>query len=65
MNRRMTPLMGWTSWNCFRTDIDEAKLLEQTKLLKDTGLADHGYFFLNIDDGYRGKYPLSGNLFKS
>ena len=23
---RKTPIMGWASWNCFRTDITEEKL---------------------------------------
>ena len=62
MERRMTPIMGWTSWNCFRTDIDEEKILNEARLLKESGLAAHGYEFFNIDDGYFGGRGKNGRL---
>ena len=34
---RMTPIMGWASWNCFRTDINEEKLKAQADALMETG----------------------------
>lgn len=47
-----TPLMGWASWNCFQHDINEAKIKAQADALVSTGLAEVGYKYLNIDDGF-------------
>ncbi len=60
--RRNTPLMGWASWNCFRTDISERKMKEQADALVATGLADCGYSYLNMDDGFFGGRDEKGRL---
>ena len=62
MTRRLTPLMGWASWNCFRTHISEAVIRAQADALVATGLADCGYTYLNIDDGYFGGRAADGTL---
>lgn len=49
---RKTPLMGWASWNCFRTDISEEILRKQADMLVSSGLAEKGYEYFNIDDGF-------------
>lgn len=54
MEKRKTPLMGWASWNCYKTDINEDKLKAQADALVETGLAECGYTYLNIDDGFFG-----------
>ena len=46
----LTPPMGWSSWNTFRNHIDENLIIETAKALKDSGLIDAGYIYLNIDD---------------
>ncbi|MBQ4603503.1 MAG: alpha-galactosidase [Clostridia bacterium] len=46
----LTPPMGWSSWNTFRNKINEDLIYETGKALKDSGLADCGYVYLNIDD---------------
>ena len=46
----LTPPMGWSSWNLFRNKINENLIYETAKALKDTGLADCGYKYVNIDD---------------
>lgn len=46
----LTPPMGWSSWNTFRNKINEDLIYETGKALKDSGLADCGYIYLNIDD---------------
>lgn len=47
-----TPLMGWSSWNTFRNNID-AKLIEDTAAaMKSTGLLDAGYRYVNLDDNW-------------
>jgi hypothetical protein len=50
--RAATPPMGWNSWNAFRTDVDEAKVMGTAKVLVDSGLRDLGYRYVNIDDGW-------------
>ncbi|GEM_PF-135797 len=47
-----TPPMGWNSWNAFRTEVDEAKVLGAARTLVDSGLATLGYRHVNIDDGW-------------
>jgi len=47
-----TPPMGWSSWNAFGTDIDEAKVLGSAQRIVDSGLAASGYRYINIDDGW-------------
>lgn len=52
--RRKTPVMGWASWNAFRTNISQETLERQADALVRTGLADCGYRYLNMDDGFFG-----------
>lgn len=59
---RKTPIMGWSSWNAFRVDINEEKMKEQAKRLVDSGLADYGYEYFNIDDGFFGGRSPEGKL---
>ncbi|MBO5461424.1 MAG: alpha-galactosidase [Ruminococcus sp.] len=59
---RKTPLMGWASWNCFRTDISEERIKEQAKALVDTGLAGYGYTYFNLDDGFFGGRGEDGKI---
>lgn len=59
---RKTPLMGWASWNCFRTNISEEILKKQADALVATGLAEHGYEYFNIDDGFFGGRNEEGKV---
>ena len=47
-----TPPMGWNSWNAFRTEVDEAKVMGAAEALVDDGLAKLGYVYVNLDDGW-------------
>ena len=46
----LTPPMGWSSWNCFRNKINENVILDIAKAVKESGLAEAGYVYVNIDD---------------
>ena len=46
----LTPPMGWSSWNTFRNKIDEDLILNVARAMKESGLVDAGYTYLNIDD---------------
>ncbi|USX25341.1 NPCBM/NEW2 domain-containing protein [Oxalobacteraceae bacterium OTU3CINTB1] len=67
-----TPPMGWNSWNAFRTEVDEDKVLGAARVLVDSGLADLGYRHVNIDDGWwlkrrqsDGRMQIRTNIFPS
>lgn len=49
---RKTPVMGWSSWNTFRNEIDEDLILETAAAMKEKGLADAGYGYINLDDNW-------------
>lgn len=54
----LTPPMGWSSWNCFGKEIKREKILAIAKAIADSGLSQHGWSYINIDDGWQG--PRSG-----
>ena len=47
-----TPPMGWNSWNCWGLSVSQEKVIASAQALIDKGLADHGYCYINIDDGW-------------
>lgn len=57
-----TPIMGWSSWNNFRANIDEGLIKSQADFMVSTGMKDSGYTFVNIDDGFWGGRDESGNI---
>ena len=57
-----TPAMGWSSWNQFRCDIDEAMLREVARSLVSTGLRDAGYRYLNVDDCWQTHRTSDGHI---
>jgi alpha-galactosidase len=50
-----TPPMGWNSWNTFKKNINEQLFIETANVLISSGLADAGYVYVNIDDGWSGE----------
>ena len=55
----VAPPMGWTSWNALRCDITDANIRETARLLDSLGLADYGWSFVNLDDGWQ-RRPMKG-----
>ncbi len=45
-----TPPMGWSSWNTFRNRIDEDLIYDTAVAMKEKGLLDAGYRYVNLDD---------------
>ncbi len=45
-----TPPMGWSSWNTFRNRINEKLILDTAKAMRDNGLVEAGYKYINLDD---------------
>ena len=50
----LTPPMGWSSWNCFGKEITREKILAIAKAMSESGLSQHGWTYINIDDGWQG-----------
>ena len=46
----LTPAMGWSSWNAFGGAVSDEKMRAAADALVTTGLADHGYAYVNVDD---------------
>lgn len=45
-----TPPMGWNSWNCFGTRINEAIIRQIADAMVSSGMKDAGYEYVVIDD---------------
>lgn len=45
-----TPPMGWSSWNSFHEKINEDIIRQTAKAMRDSGLLEAGYQYLNLDD---------------
>ncbi|MEG0387283.1 MAG: glycoside hydrolase family 27 protein, partial [Niameybacter sp.] len=60
--KRLTPIMGWASWNHYHIDINEALFKRQIDALVETGLAEVGYTYFNIDDGFFGGRDENGYI---
>lgn len=56
------PIMGWSSWNTYRVDINEALIKRQADAMVSQGLDKAGYRFINIDDGFFGYRDDKGVL---
>ncbi|MBS7566377.1 putative Ig domain-containing protein [Mucilaginibacter sp. Bleaf8] len=48
----LTPPMGWNSWNCWGLSVTTDKVKSSAQALIDKGLIDHGWSYINIDDGW-------------
>ena len=50
----LTPPMGWNSWNCWGMAVDADKVKKAADFMVSTGLINHGWTYINIDDGWQG-----------
>jgi alpha-galactosidase len=48
----LTPPMGWSTWYMAYTGISQEMIEEQADAMVSTGLINHGYSYVNIDDGW-------------
>jgi alpha-galactosidase len=51
----LTPPMGWNSWNCWGSRVDAEKVLAAARAMAASGLGEHGWTYINIDDAWQGK----------
>ncbi|NOZ62764.1 MAG: alpha-galactosidase [Calditrichaeota bacterium] len=50
----LTPPMGWNSWNCWGPTVSQEKVVSSARAMAKKGLINHGWTYINIDDGWQG-----------
>jgi alpha-galactosidase len=58
----LTPPLGWNSWNCFAEKVDAAKIRMATDAMVSSGLIEHGWAYINIDDTWQAGRDPAGNI---
>jgi alpha-galactosidase len=56
----LTPPLGWNSWNIWAREIDDAKMRAAADGMIKSGLAAHGYQYVNLDDTWEGERDANG-----
>lgn len=57
------PPMGWSSWNSFSNTVDAQIIMDQAKAMVSKGIAEAGYQYVNIDEGWwLGERDAEGNI---
>lgn len=49
----LTPPMGWSAWNAWRCQITDGVIRDTARSFVEKGLADHGWTYVNLDDGWQ------------
>ena len=50
----LTPPLGWNSWNCWGNKVSQDMVMQSGRAMVESGLADYGWSYINIDDGWQG-----------
>jgi alpha-galactosidase len=58
----LTPPMGWNSWNCFACDVNEANVRAAADAMVASGLINHGWTYINIDDCWEAGRDADGKV---
>ncbi len=58
----LTPPMGWNSWNVWGLNVDDAKVRAAADYLVSSGLAAHGYQYINVDDAWEADRGPDGEI---
>lgn len=58
----LTPPLGWNSWNVWATAVDDDKIRAAADWMVKSGLAAHGFQYVNIDDCWEGERDANGEI---
>lgn len=58
----LTPPMGWNSWNVWGTEVNASHVRNAADAMIRSGLADHGYQYINVDDAWEGERDSEGRI---
>lgn len=51
----LTPPMGWNSWNIYAEEVTQELVVANARAMAISGLMDHGWSYINIDDVWQDK----------
>ncbi len=51
----LTPPLGWNSWNIWGGGVTQEKVHAAAQALVASGLREHGWTYINLDDGWQGR----------
>lgn len=57
-----TPPLGWNSWNVWAGAVDDAKVRAAADAMVKSGLAAHGFQYINIDDCWEAGRDADGKI---
>jgi alpha-galactosidase len=58
----LTPPLGWNSWNVWAGAVDAEKVRAAIDAIVSSGLAAHGFQYVNIDDTWEGQRDANGEI---
>lgn len=61
----LTPPMGWNSWNVYGNKVTQALVSANINAMAGSGLIDHGWSYINIDDAWQGKRGAEFNAIQA
>ena len=54
--------MGWNCWNCWAHTVNDKRIRQAADAMIRSGLAAHGYQYVNIDDTWPGRRDRDGEI---
>ena len=51
----LTPPIGWNGWNSWAKSIDKEKVIASANAMISSGLINHGWTYINVDDAWQGQ----------
>lgn len=61
----VTPPMGWNSWNCWGLSVSDERVKSSANAMISSGLANHGWNYINIDDGWESSKRAENGTIRS
>ena len=52
----LTPLLGFTSWNAFVSEVSQEKMESIADKMTELGITEYGYSYINCDSGWQKEY---------
>ena len=60
----LTPAMGWNSWNAYGRAVSDSLARAAADAMVSKGLIDHGWTYVNLDDGWERSAREQDSLFE-
>ena len=60
----LTPHMGWNSWYIWKSEVTDKIMREAADAMVSSGLINHGYMYVNIDDCWAVRPAVTNGPFK-